>query len=205
MINKTHRAPAMALATLAAIGITLAARAALPTFSSKSAAGNAAAPSRVIFPADPNSQIRLLSVLYSSDTNNAQLQFTTGGTPLLCLATNSASGVTQVVASTLGIPASSILVLQHAGVCYPGTLSSTNNSTNVVLTSGGFGQIASIGDEIFVMGATNNWIVGVGTNALQGEAIYVGNYGRPVMIYLTPALSTNQLNGVTAHYDSQSQ
>jgi hypothetical protein len=43
------------------------------------------------------------------------------------------------------------------------------------------------------------------TNALNGEAIYVGNYGRPVLVTMSPASVSNRLNAVSAHYDSQSQ
>jgi hypothetical protein len=43
------------------------------------------------------------------------------------------------------------------------------------------------------------------TATFQGEAIYVGNYGRLVKVTISPALTTNQLGSVTAHYDSQSQ
>lgn len=191
------------LTVLGVCGIALASYAALPTFKTLSAAGNAAAPSVVIFPDDPNLQIRIVNVTYSADTNNAALQYTTGNGAYSLLATNTSSGVTQVVNSTAGLVANSVLVLNHGGTCYAATLSSTNSGTNAVLVSGAWGVAPSIGDAVYQMGSTNAVPVGAATNAVNGEAIYVGNYGRPVMVRLTPCLGTNQLNAVSAHYDSQ--
>jgi len=86
--------------------------------------------------------------------------------------------------------ASSVMVLQHAGACYSSTLSLwTTNAAGapvIVLASGGWGVNASVGDDIYQMSAATTVGVGAVTNQWQnGDALYVGNYGRPVMATLT--------------------
>lgn len=203
------------LSAVAALGLcafAFNAPAVLPTYKTFSAAGTAAAPATIIFPDDPNSQIRIVTIYAQSDTNNAQLQFTTGGTAIWQTATNAgASAVTNLVNSTNGLVPGSVLVLNHGGTMYSATLSSFNqnatngNGTNIVLNSGGWGVATSAGDNIYQMSATNTINVGNTTNSQNGDAIYVGNYGRPVMLRLTPALVTNALPAASAHYDSASQ
>ena len=196
--------------TIALAGVTaLAALAALPTFRTFSAAGNAA---------DPNSQIRVVSVFYQADTNNAALVFTSGQGAYYQAQTNAlSSSITNQVNTTNGLTAGSTLVLQQGGSCYPATLSSlaTSLSTNdygvvstnyfVVLASGGWAVNAVQYADIYQMGSATTLTVGNATNGINGDAIYVAAYGRPVAVKLTPALVTNQIPALTSHYDSQSQ
>ncbi len=169
-----------------------------------SATGNATTGSEVIFPADPSTAARLVNLSYQSDSNTAIVSFSTGVGAYSLLATNTSSGVTQVVNSTAGLAANDVLVLQHGGTCYSATLSSTNSGTNAVLASGAWGVAPSIGDSVYKMSAASTVFVGsngTATAAQNGEAIYVANQGRPLRITLTPALVTNRINSATAHYD----
>ena len=196
----------------ASLAITPAVMASSPTFKSFSGAGNAASPTTVIVPADPASQFRLLSLNYASDTNNGALTFSTGSGAYYEMVTNATTGsggataVTNNINTTNGLVGGSGMVLQTAAnVCYSSTLSSwggTNGAYFIVLASGGWGISAAANADIYQMSAaTSPYVVGNSTNWLNGEAIYVGNQGRPVMVKLSPALATNQIISATGRYE----
>ena len=193
------------LTGVAVVGIGLSSLAAI-TYKSLSGAGNATTPVTVIFPSDPSSQIRLVNVQYQSDSNTAVLSYSTGMGAYTVQNTNTATGLTNIVASNVGMVTGSVMVLEHLGVGYYATLSSTNNLTNAVLASGGWGVTPAIGDNMYQMSSASTFLIGsngTATAAQNGEALYVGNPGRPVMIQITPALVTNRINSATAHYDPQ--
>ena len=203
---------------LACLG-SLASQAALPTFRTFSAAGNATTPAFVYMPADPSSQIRVVSVFYQGDTNNAALTFSAGIGAYYQANTNaSTSSITNWVNSTNGLVNGNVLVLQQGGVGYTNTLVSygtfitgTNsagtvtNQAFVVLGSGGWGVAATVYSDIYQMGTATTFTVGNNTNSINGDAIYVGNYGRPLILSLTPALATNRIITASTHYDSATQ
>jgi hypothetical protein len=188
--------------------------AALPTYKSATAWGNAGTGATAWLPSDPHSQIRVVGVQYSSDTASASLGFNSGTTAFYQTATNVlTSSVTNQINSTNGLSVGAVIVLQQAGVIYTNTVATWNQTanagpyggTNVVLNAGGWGVIAQPGSDIYLMGTATSWPVGATTNAINGDAIYVGAYGRPVEVYLPPATASNRLYIVTAHYDSASQ
>jgi hypothetical protein len=208
------------LTTLVGLAACVAAFAGLPTYKTVSAVGNAAAPATVYFPYDANSQVRVIYANYNTDTNNSSLSFATGTTPYSIAATNVAtSSTTNLLSSTNGLSTSAVLVLQHGGTCYSSTVASWFSNTNaapyggtgVVLASGGWGVATSVGDEVELMSSATTIPAPAAasgsttTAAMSGDAIFVGNYGRIVSATITPALVTNKLNSVSAHYDSQSQ
>jgi hypothetical protein len=236
----------LALLTLlaaAVMSLQQLANAGIPNYHTYSAAGNAAAPATVIFPADPNAQVRLVSLFYRVDTNTAVIAFSSGTTAYSLAATNTAtSAVTNVIDATNGLLIGSIAMLQHAGLDYSSAITSygnsgTNNWTNsagyvltnstttlgaygqgpvgfpstnvswVAVSSGGFGVLPLIGDEIYLMGSVTSFPGGTTNTILNisGDDIYSGNYGRPVQVQLTPALATNNIYSASAHYDSASQ
>jgi hypothetical protein len=194
-------------ATIGAAGLAVAAclgpraEAATPAYRSFSAAGNATTGATALLPALPGNQIRLVSVQWQSDSNTAVLQFQTGVGQYTLTATNTSSGVTQVVASTAGIVTNSLLVLQRDGTPYAATIVQTNNGTNIVLGTGAWGVAPQIGDNVYQLGPTNSVPIGATTNWQNGEALYVGNLGRPLRLCLTPALVTNRLTSITARYE----
>ena len=189
-----------AAVSLACVGSALATL--TPFYTTLSDGGNPASPSEVDFISSPGLQFRLISVNFQSDTNNAQLQVSTGGAAFAITATNAAtSTVTNVLDHTAGLTPGSILFLEHAGTAYLATLSSTNSSTNAVLAAGGWGVLPSIGDSVYQMGTATAIPIGANTNWLNGEAILIGNVGRPVRVVLTPTLITNNLPAVTGRYE----
>jgi hypothetical protein len=202
------------------LAVSVAAFAALPTYKTVSAVGNAVAPATAYFPFDANSQVRVIYANYNTDTNNSSLSFATGVTPFYVTTTNQAtSSVTNLLNSTNGLSTSAVLVLQHNGTCYSSTVASWFSNTNaapyggtgVVLASGGWGVATSVGDEVELMSSATTIPAPAAssgtttTAAVLGDAVFVGNYGRIVSVTITPALVTNKLNSVSAHYDSQSQ
>jgi hypothetical protein len=192
------------------VGLAALAIASSPIYKTMSKNGNAAAPAQVIFPADPTTQIRIVNVNFTTDTNNSTLSFSGGATAYSITQTNLATtSVTNAISQTNALLVGSGLVLQHAGVCYYSTIASyaqnTNaapyGGTNVVLASGGWGVLTSPGDSVYLMD-TAVTIPATATAAINGEAIYVATLpGRPVRVLLSPAEGTNQINSVTAHYD----
>ena len=184
----------------------------LQTFSG---VGNNTLPDTVIIPAIPTAQTSIVSVWYTGDTNNQTINFSTGAGAYYQTVTNAAtSSITNFVNSTNGLVANSVMVLQHAGVCYTNTLASygNNSATNgvtgvvtnacfLVLGTGGWGVASAVLDDVYQMSAETSLYVGAGTNALNGVAVFVGNQGRPVMVRMSPALVTNRLSSVTAKFD----
>lgn len=174
-----------------------------PGWKTLSDGGNAASPAEVIFPADPSATWRLVTVNWASDTNNAVLSISDGGTAFTIVETNQATtSVTNKINSTNGLSASAVLVLQHAGSCYAATLSTWNSSTNsgayggtnVVLASGGWGVATSVGDSVYLMNTPVTLPIGATTNFQSGYSLFSCTYqGRPMRVQLTPALATNRL------------
>ena len=134
------------------------------------------------------------------------LSFSGGSVAYTIVETNQAtSSVTNKINSTNGLAASAVLLLNRGGTYYAASVSSWNSTTNsgfyggtnVVLASGGWGVATSVGDPVYLMDTAVTIPIGATTNAINGEAIYVGALpGRPVRVVLTPALVTNRLNSV---------
>lgn len=187
----------------ASFAVALMAVAASLSYSTLSDAGTAASPAEVIFPSVEMKNIRLVGVNWSSDTNNASMSFSYGtSAKVITVANASSSGVTQVLDSVTGLAANDVLVLQQSGVCYAATLSSTNNGTNAVLASGGWGVASVAGSEVFKMSTATTIPIGATTNAQNGEAIFVSSQqSRPVRVVLSPANVTNRINTATAIYE----
>jgi hypothetical protein len=160
----------------ATIGMALA-QSSSPSYKTLSGGGSPAAPAEVDFIAKPALQARLVSVNYQSDTNNAQLQISTGVSAVGITATNVASSsVTNQINSTNGLAPNAVLLLQHGGAAYIATASTWNQTTNsgpyggtnVVLASGGFGVATSVGDAVYLMGTPTALGIGAATNWLNG-------------------------------------
>lgn len=180
--------------------------AAVPQYSNRTGNGNGTSGAEVIFPADPTTQLRLVSIQWQSDTNTALLEFQSGVGAYSCLRTNRATtDTTQEVASTAGLITNRWLIYQRAdgpfATNFKALIVATNNGTNIILGSGGFGTITRAGDSLYTMGETNSVFIGATTNWQNGEALYVGNVGRPIKVQLTPALTTNRIRQATAKYE----
>jgi hypothetical protein len=218
LAGNTWHWPVALLVLLACMAIALAvpAFAALPTYRSFSGYGSATQPATVILPADPNSQIRVVTVYYSSDTNIAQFTFTSGGTAWSVAQTNLTGLATNSVGSTNGMYGGEQVMLQHNGSGYTNSIATFGYATNInsvtgnngyyyINTTTAFGVAPTIGDNIWQMTNSASINVAITTNALNGDDIYSGNYGAPVEVQLGPCQTTNRLSTVSAHYDNAAQ
>lgn len=198
---------------LAVAALAVSALAVSSTFTYTRASGYgspATGPATVIIPAVEGRQIRVINVNYGSDTNTAAIAFQDGGAAYSITATNQAtSSVTNQVNTTNGLSAS-LVVLQHAGVCYTNTITAWNSSTNagpyggtnIVLATGGFGVATSVGDNLYVLNTAVQLPVGATTNVVNGEALFVTALtGRPLLVQIPQVSVTNRLFNVTVHYD----
>jgi hypothetical protein len=186
--------------------LALAAWAASPSYTTKSANGNSTAGAEVIFPSAAQSQIRVVNVNWNSDSNTAVLSYSTGAGAYYVSVTNAAtSSTTNQINTTNGLVAGRVLVLESGGVGYAATMSSFNSNATwgcyYVLPSGGWGVATTVNDDIYQMGTATTVPVGETTNSANGEGVFVGAVGRPVRIQLTPAAVTNKINSAVARYE----
>lgn len=176
--------------------------AASPTYVTKTANGLPAAPAEVFFLSDPNLQIRLVNLSYQSDTNTAAISIQSGTAAFGLLRTNRATtDTTQEVHTTSGMVTNKYFILEHSGTAYKALLVATNNATNAVFGSGGWGVITTTSDTIYQLGSVTTLNVGAATNSQNGEAIFVGNYGRPIYIVLSPTGVTNSITSAVGRYE----
>lgn len=172
------------------------------SFTSKLGSTNTVVPNTntVLFPSSSGKQLVIYNVAYRNATN-AQLQFATGEALFTQTATNTSTGITNQVNSTNGFTPGSLLVLEHNDTAYIAPLVSIGQATNgmgtnIVLAAGGWGVAPSIGDRISQLGTETTLILGAGTNTVSGNAVFVGNPGRPVVIRLGPAITPSYLQVV---------
>ena len=169
----------------------------VPTFVTLAASGTTT--SVVYFASSPAQQIRVVQTIASSDLASANLLLSTGVTPLSITKSN-ASGTTIDVAYTNGFTTGDQVVLETAaGVITNQAIASFTGSTNIVFANNV--PITRPGDQIYKMSTPVKLWVGVFTNrAMAGEAIFVGNRGRPVQVLLN-GTSANSLDAVTGRYE----
>ena len=169
----------------------------VPTFVTLAASGTTT--SVVYFASSPAQQIRVVQTIASSDLASANLLLSTGVTPLSITKSN-ASGTTIDVAYTNGFAVGDQVVLETAaGVITNQAIASFTGSTNIVFANSV--PITRIGDQIYKMSTAVKLWTGVFTNrVLSGEAIYVGNKGRPVQVLLN-STSAGSLDAITARYE----
>jgi hypothetical protein len=199
-MKKLLLSAALGLATLA--GSIHQAQAASPSYVTKTANGTAAYPARTVFASQDGMQIRIVSLNWQSDSATAVASFRSGEGAYYIRATNpSTSYLTQFVNTTIGMITNSTFILERAGVGYACVLTGTNNLTNAVFFTGAFGVQSAVNDNLYQLGSATTIPVGATTNAQNGEALYVGNVGRPVSIELTPSAVTNRINSATGRYE----
>lgn len=219
--NTWHWPKAVAMLVLLAylaLAIVTPVRAGLPTYKTFSGVGSSTVPASVFMPADPNSQIRVVTIFYSNDNASGQFQISGGTTAYSITYTNPVSTYvsTNIIGTTNGLAVGSWLALQHNGTVYTNAVVTWGNvDTNIlalsltnvayVVTTGGFGVDPSVGDEIYLMSAFTSWYPGVGTNEVNGDDIFSANFGRPAILLLGPATTITRLSSVSCHYDSAAQ
>lgn len=186
--------------SLLAISTTLCATAALastPSYETLNGSGSTAA--EVIFPAKPDQQIRVVGAIATSDKAASVLSFRTGAMPVSISASN-AAGTGITVTRTNGLAPNDLIVIQRAdGTTASGTIASFPASTNITLNAT-TGTITLPGDQVYKLGAATTLKCGAATVNYQGEAIFVGRFGRPIRCVLD-GTSACSLDSVTARYE----
>jgi hypothetical protein len=128
-MNFKNFTTSLALAAAAALALTQSALATLPTYGTASGYGNTSSNASVVIPANPNGQVRIVTVYYTSDNAAGGMNFSTGVTSYGEDFTNtSATSLTNYVGSTNGLTVGSVVLLQHNGQCLTNVLVSYGNT-----------------------------------------------------------------------------
>lgn len=169
----------------------------VPVFVTQTASGTTT--SVTYFASSPFMQARIVGAIASSDLTSANLTFKTGTTPLSITKSN-AAGTTIDVAYTNGFAVGDFVLLEKAsGVMTNAQIVSFTGSTNITFNYN-IPQTL-VGDQIYKLGAATTLWCGVQTNRnFQGEAIFVGQKGRPVQVYVN-GTSACSLDSITARYE----
>jgi hypothetical protein len=176
------------------LAISVSAQVGSPTFITQTASGTTTAVT--FFATSPTLQTRVVGAIASSDLASANLTFKSGTTPLSITKSN-ALGTTIDVGYTNGFAVGNIVLLEKAtGVITNAQIASFTGATNIVF-SYNIPQTL-VGDQIYKLGAATTLWVGVQTNRnYQGEALFVGQRGRPVQV-LVNGTSACSLDSITA-------
>ena len=169
----------------------------VPTFVSYTGSGTTTA--WVQCASSPMQQIRVVQAIASSDLAGANLLFSSG-TVLNTITKSNALGATIDVAYTNGFAVGDLVILEKAnGTVTNAQIASFTGATNITF-SFNIPQTL-VGDQIYKMSPPEKLWVGVITNRVfSGEAIFVGNRGRPVQV-LVNGTSACSLDAITARYE----
>ena len=169
----------------------------VPTFVTYTGSGTTTA--WVQCASSPMQQIRVVQAIASSDLAGANLLFSSGTVPNTITKSN-ALGTTIDVAYTNGFAVGDLVILEKAdGTVTNAQITAFTGATNIVF---GFNIPQTLpGDQIYKMSTPVKLWVGVFTNRVySGEAIFVGNRGRPVQV-LVNGTSACSLDAITARYE----
>lgn len=186
------------LTTALAVGLAIPAVGQL-TYKTVTATGTTA--SVTYFPANPATQIRVVGAVCTSDLAGSVLSLSSGAGAYTIVSNATSSATVIYISATNGLVAGDALVLQTWGNTNGyNTVASVTVSNAVTINSGGFGVAVTAGDQFYKMGSASTLPVGAATANYQGEALFVGNKGRPVRATLN-GTSTNTINSLTAAYE----
>jgi hypothetical protein len=179
------------------LAISVSAQVGSPIFITQTASGTTTAVT--FFATSPTLQMRVVGAIASSDLVSANLTFKSGTTPLSITKSN-ALGTTIDVGYTNGFAVGDIVLLEKAtGVITNAQIASFTGATNIVF-SYNIPQTL-VGDQIYKLGAATTLGVGAQTNRnYQGDALFVGQRGRPVQV-LVNGTSACSLDSITARYE----
>lgn len=180
---------------------TLDCQAQLPTYKSSHATGTTAATN--IFVPSPQSQIRLVSDIATSDLATSGITYYTGTTAHYVTAGTNANSTTIFLESTNGFGTGSLVYIQGATSNVVMTLSSLATNGVAIMTAA-IPFATTNNQEVEILSAGPTYGVGAATNKVySSEALYVGNYGRAVVAVTTGTSACT--NDISAHYDSLGQ
>lgn len=172
---KTNRI-AILLGVLALAGLAFAAT----NYQSGTASGSTSA--ELIFSADPVRQMRLVSVLATSDKSDAVISLRTGTKAFDIAAANTNTSATNIVfASTSGLASNDVVIIATATTNKSATVWGTSGGTNLLLTAAA-GITWSAGDVLYLLGSATTLPLGAASKAYAAEALFVANQGRPLRI-----------------------
>ena len=182
-----------------AIGLTIpvTAQVGSPVFVTQTASGTSTAVT--FFATSPTMQTRVVGAIASSDLAASVITFKAGTTPLTMTKTNVA-GTTIDVAATNGFTVADFVIVEtKSGSLTNAQIASFTGATNIVFTDKVMATVP--GDQIYKLGTATTLPVGStsGKN-YQGEALFVGQRGRPVQVIVN-GTSACSLDSVTAHYE----
>jgi hypothetical protein len=182
-----------------AIGLTIpvTAQVGSPVFVTQTASGTSTAVT--FFATSPTLQMRVVGAIASSDLAASVITFKAGTTPLTITKTNVA-GTTIDVAATNGFTVADFVIVEtKSGSLTNAQIASFTGATNIVFTDKVMATVP--GDQIYKLGSATTLWVGIYTNRnFQGEAIFVGQRGRPVQVQVT-GTSACSLDSITGRYE----
>jgi small nuclear ribonucleoprotein (snRNP)-like protein len=182
-----------------AIGLAISAVAQVgsPVFVTQTASGTTTAVT--FFATSPTLQMRVVGAIVSSDLAGSMITFKSGTTPATISATNTA-GATISVAATNGFNSNGFIIVEtKGGVLTNAQIASFSGTTNIVLYNSVMATVP--GDQIYTLGTATSLAVGATTNKnYQGEALFVGQRGRPAQVIVN-GTSACSLDSITARYE----
>jgi len=185
----------------AAVLVCASLHAAIPSYVTKSQTNTTQA--TVIFPYDPNSQIRLLSVFASSDLTSSKLTCYVGGTSHYCNIAETNTALTNIfVESTNGFVAGQLLYIHGLTNDMIATNSSMPSATNIVLTTSiGIAKYQGMEIECMTTNVPTLAIGGFTNKVIASDAIWVGNYGRAMVLSVNGTAACS-IDSASVKYDS---
>lgn len=167
----------------------------IPQYASFTATGTTLA--EIIIPAQPLQQIRVVGAVVTSDKAGSNLGFQTGNTPYVVGLSNNA-GTTVTLTYTNGLSVNTNVIVSSSTTNASGKISSLSGTTNIVLAAAVFATVP--GNEVYTLSGTNTLPVGATTISYQGEALFVGNKGRPLRV-TCDGTSAVTINSLTVRYE----
>jgi hypothetical protein len=194
-MNNFFRITAMAGLALSCLAPDI--KAEPPTYATLNASGTTTAV--VHFATSPQQQIRIVGAIASSDLAGANIILSGGTTAATCAYTNPI-GTSFGVSRTNGFAVGDFVLIEKAsGAMTNGQITAFGAATNIVLGQNIFAT--QPGDQLYKLDTPVSLWCGVQTNRnFQGEALFVGQRGRPVRV-LVNGTSACSLDSVTARYE----
>jgi hypothetical protein len=166
-----------------------------PVYQTFTASGTSSA--ALIVPASPLQQARVVTAIATSDKAGSLLTLKSGvGAYKVGVANTNTDATNIVLTTTTGLASNDVVVVQISGSNFVRTVWGTSNSTNLLLTAAVLNAVTTK-SEVFKLGSAVTLGVGAATNkAYTGEAVYVGNRGRPIYVTVdgTSACSVDSLS-----------
>lgn len=168
----------------------------LPVYTTLSSSGTTT--SVLFFASSPLQQCRIVQAIATSDAASSWVTFKTGTTPLSITKSNAAD-TTIDVARTNGFAVNDFVILeQSTGWVTNAQIASFTGATNITFKWNV--PITLPGDQIYKLGTATALPVGAANKVYSGEAIFVGNRGRPIQVIVN-GTSACSLDAITGRYE----